>query len=92
MFKHLPLWQHTSIAMCGRYALALSNEEIYDALQEQLPRMFDHGRPRWERPQDYRPKWVVRHCPCCPHIEVSLTLYTAITTSRRDRGAMIETM
>ncbi|RSH90757.1 hypothetical protein EHS25_009932 [Saitozyma podzolica] len=41
--------------MCGRYALALSNEEIYDALQEQLPRMFDHGRPRWERPQDYRP-------------------------------------
>ncbi|RXK39996.1 hypothetical protein M231_02636 [Tremella mesenterica] len=45
--------------MCGRYALALSNEELYDALQEQLPRMFDHGRPRWERPQDYRPNYNV---------------------------------
>ena len=42
-------------AMCGRYALALSNEEVYDALQNQLPRMFQ-GERRWEREQDYRPK------------------------------------
>ena len=43
--------------MCGRYALALSNEELYDSLENQLPRMFDQGgRPRWERAQDYRPK------------------------------------
>ena len=41
--------------MCGRYALALSNEEVYDALENQLPRMFDRARPRWEREQDYRP-------------------------------------
>ena len=54
--------------MCGRYALALSNEEVYDALQNQLPQIFQGGvggggggsvgRPRWERQQDYRPKWV----------------------------------
>jgi len=45
--------------MCGRYSLALSNEEVYDALENQLPRMFNHGgRRRWERPQDYRPKRV----------------------------------
>jgi hypothetical protein len=42
--------------MCGRYAIALSNEEVYDALQNQLPQMFEQGRPRWERPQDHRPK------------------------------------
>jgi hypothetical protein len=41
--------------MCGRYALALSNEEVYDALQNQLPRMFQ-GERRWEREQDYRAK------------------------------------
>jgi len=45
----------TTRRMCGRYALALSNEEVYDALQNQLPRVFQ-GERRWEREQDYRPK------------------------------------
>jgi putative SOS response-associated peptidase YedK len=50
--------------MCGRYSLALSNEEVYDALENQLPRMFNHGgRRRWERPQDYRPKRVTLTFP-----------------------------
>ncbi|WVR06676.1 hypothetical protein IAU60_003708 [Kwoniella sp. DSM 27419] len=40
--------------MCGRYALALSNEEVYDSLEARLPRMFENGRPRWERQQDHR--------------------------------------
>ncbi|WRT66749.1 uncharacterized protein IL334_003712 [Kwoniella shivajii] len=40
--------------MCGRYALALSNEELYDSLEARLPRLFQNGRPRWERPQDNR--------------------------------------
>ena len=44
-----------SEVMCGRYALALSNEEVYDALQNQLPRVFQ-GERRWEREQDHRPK------------------------------------
>lgn len=45
--------------MCGRYALALSNEEVYDALENQLPRMFRRGENRWEREQDYRPNYNV---------------------------------
>ncbi|ORY24591.1 hypothetical protein BCR39DRAFT_507438 [Naematelia encephala] len=45
--------------MCGRYAIALSNEELYDGLQNQLPRMFQGGRPRWEREQDHRPNYNV---------------------------------
>ncbi|ORX37056.1 hypothetical protein BD324DRAFT_624622 [Kockovaella imperatae] len=45
--------------MCGRYALALSNEELYDGLQNQLPQLFQRGRPRWEREQDYRPNYNV---------------------------------
>ena len=49
-------------SMCGRYALALSNEEVYDALENQLPRMFRRGENRWEREQDYRPKSVLSHC------------------------------
>ncbi|WWC96412.1 hypothetical protein V866_003280 [Kwoniella sp. B9012] len=40
--------------MCGRYALALSNEELYDSLEARLPRLFENGRPRWERQQDNR--------------------------------------
>ncbi|WWC62979.1 uncharacterized protein I303_105577 [Kwoniella dejecticola CBS 10117] len=40
--------------MCGRYALALSNEELYDSLEARLPRLFENGRPRWERAQDNR--------------------------------------
>ncbi|WWC88289.1 uncharacterized protein L201_003197 [Kwoniella dendrophila CBS 6074] len=40
--------------MCGRYALALSNEELYDGLEARLPRLFENGRPRWERQQDNR--------------------------------------
>ncbi|WWC71123.1 uncharacterized protein I206_105076 [Kwoniella pini CBS 10737] len=40
--------------MCGRYALALSNEELYDGLEARLPRLFENGRPRWEREQDNR--------------------------------------
>ncbi|WWD18830.1 hypothetical protein CI109_103285 [Kwoniella shandongensis] len=40
--------------MCGRYALALSNEELYDSLENSLPRLFRRrGRPRWERQQDH---------------------------------------
>jgi hypothetical protein len=41
--------------MCGRYALALSNEEVYESLQNQLPGVF-RRQARWEREQDYRPK------------------------------------
>lgn len=42
--------------MCGRYSMALGNEELYDALEARLPRMFEQGRPRWERPQDHHPR------------------------------------
>lgn len=30
--------------MCGRYALALSNEEVYESLQNQLPQLFGGHR------------------------------------------------
>lgn len=34
--------------------MALGNEELYDALEARLPRLFDQGPPRWERQQDHR--------------------------------------
>ncbi|OCF35057.1 hypothetical protein I316_03097 [Kwoniella heveanensis BCC8398] len=45
--------------MCGRYALALSNEELYDSLEARLPRLFQNGRPRWERSQDHHGSYNV---------------------------------
>lgn len=33
--------------------MALGNEELYDALENRLPRLFEQGRPRWEREQDH---------------------------------------
>ncbi|KAK1925910.1 hypothetical protein DB88DRAFT_485565 [Papiliotrema laurentii] len=44
--------------MCGRYALALSNEEVYESLQNQLPGVF-RRQARWEREQDYRPNYNI---------------------------------
>jgi hypothetical protein len=47
------------------YSLALGNEELYDALEARLPRMFENGgRPRWERPQDQQPRWVMGGTRC----------------------------
>lgn len=40
--------------MCGRYSMALGNEELYDALEARLPQLYEQGRPRRERGQDHR--------------------------------------
>ncbi len=72
--------------MCGRYSLALSNEEVYDALENQLPRMFNHGgRRRWERPQDYRPKRVTLNLSRSQHTHETVQLqYGTPSTSSGD--------
>ncbi|KAK8864145.1 hypothetical protein IAR55_001391 [Kwoniella newhampshirensis] len=38
--------------MCGRYALALSNEELYDSLENSLPRLFNRDRRNRDRDRD----------------------------------------
>ncbi|WVQ96585.1 hypothetical protein IAU59_003690 [Kwoniella sp. CBS 9459] len=69
--------------MCGRYALALSNEELYDSLEARLPRLFANGRPRWERSQDHHGSYNVAPRQRAPVV-------------RRDpensEGAIVETM
>jgi hypothetical protein len=55
--NHWAYLKDVGIAMCGRYSLGLSNEEVYDGLEARLPQLFEQGRPRWEREQDHRPRY-----------------------------------
>ena len=56
--NHWIYLRDVGIAMCGRYSLGLSNEEVYDGLEARLPQLFEQGRPRWDREQDHRPRYT----------------------------------